>query len=206
MYSSHRKSHAQKSLQNVKLNFYVVNFAFCVKVLDKRTRKATQLNVCNNFIIVCIIWNDIVGLFTNPLNNIKIVQSKIDNYFIMILHIYHFFIVNQLTYMDYFHHILFVGGGVLPTILYYDCNLVRLGWLSSCGIPGCIEYMCLSLVKHEKMDTLKQKRLNSYIYNYIRYPITVFCPTLTFIAYNEGVLQDTNKFILIYINLILFFP
>ena len=39
-------------------------------------------------IIVYIIWTDVINLFTNPLNNIGVISSKIDGYFIMIIHIY----------------------------------------------------------------------------------------------------------------------
>ena len=70
---------------------------------------------------------------------------------------------------------------------------------------GCIEYFTLALVKHDKLESITQKRLNSYIYNYIRYPVTVYGPTLTYIAYKNNLLQHTNPYMLIYFNFILFF-
>jgi hypothetical protein len=164
-----------------------------------------QLHSAINAIIVLIIWNDVVNLFMNPLQNIEITISKIDNYFILFLHIYHFFIVNDLTMMDYFHHILFVGGGLLPTLLIKTCNIIRLAWLSVCGLPGCIEYFSLCMVKHNKMCYMKQKKIIAYVYNYIRYPITIYCPVLTYIAYCENKLVDYNAYIVLYINFMLFF-
>ena len=164
-----------------------------------------QLHSLVNGIIVYIILTDVINLFTNPLANIRDVTSKMDNYFIMILHIYHLFIVDQLTFMDYFHHVLFVGLGVMPAILFYNSNLVRLAWFSTCGLPGCIEYFTLSLVKHRKLHFIIQKRLNSYIYNYMRYPITIYGPALTYIAYKNNLLPATNSYMLVYFNFILFF-
>jgi len=164
-----------------------------------------QLHSVINGVIVYIIFNDVYNLLSNPLKNIREVDSKIDSYFIMFLHIYHLFIVKQLTFMDYFHHILFVGMGVLPSIIYYNSNLIRLAWFPTCGLPGCIEYLSLSLVKHGKLESLKQKRLNSYVYNFIRYPITIIGPTITYIAYKNNLLHETNVFVLLYFNLILFF-
>ena len=128
-----------------------------------------------------------------------------DTYFIMMLHLYHFFIVKNITFMDCFHHMLFVGCGVLPSILYYNSNLVRLAWFPTCGLPGCIEYFTLSLVKHNLLCSLKQKRLNAYIYNYIRFPITVYGPSITYVAYKSNLLHGNNTFMLIYFNFILFF-
>ena len=163
-----------------------------------------QLHSAINMIIVCIIWDDVTKLFSNPLANIQLSYSKIDSFFILLLHTYHFFIVKRFTVMDYFHHIVFVGCGLVPAIFYYNSNLVRLGWLSTCGLPGAIEYFTLSLVKHNKLHSLKQKRIISYIYNYIRYPITIYCPTLTYIAYRHGLLRENNVYLLVYTNFLLF--
>jgi hypothetical protein len=164
-----------------------------------------QLHSLINGIIVYMIFDDVIDMFTNPLANIREKTSKMDSYFIMILHIYHLFIVNNLTALDYFHHILFVGLGVAPSIFYYNSNLVSIAWFPTCGLPGCIEYFTLALVKHDKLESITQKRLNSYIYNYIRYPVTVYGPTLTYIAYKNNRLLHTNPYMLLYFNFILFF-
>jgi len=180
-----------------------IDFLLC-KMFGKKTRWF-QLHSAINGIIVSIIWEDIVNIFTDPLQSIEVTKSNIDTYFILFLHIYHFFIVNDLTIMDYFHHILFVGCGLLPTLLIKTNNIIRLAWLSTCGLPGCIEYFTLSLVKHNKMCYIRQKNIISHVYNYIRYPITIYCPTVTYIAYCENKLIDYNVCIIVYINLMLFF-
>ena len=164
-----------------------------------------QLHSVINGVIVYIIWDDVISLLANPLSNIRTIDSKIDSYFIMILHIYHAFIVERLSIMDSFHHLFFVGGGVIPSIVCYNSNLVRLAWFPTCGLPGCIEYFTLSLVKHNLISSLKQKRINAYIYNYVRFPITIYGPSLTYIAYKNGQIHDNNVITLIYFNLILFF-
>jgi len=107
--------------------------------------------------------------------------------------------------MDYFHHILFVGLGVVPAIFFYDSNLVRLAWFPTCGLPGCIEYFTLALVKHGKLQYIVQKKITSYIYNFFRYPLTIYGPTLTYIAYKQKLLINYNPYILLYFNFILFF-
>jgi hypothetical protein len=164
-----------------------------------------QLHSIINGVIVYIIFKDIFNLISNPLDNITNIDSKLDSWFIVVLHIYHLFIVPQLTFMDYFHHILFVGFGVLPSILYYNNNLIRLAWFPTCGLPGCIEYLMLTLVKHNKLNYINQKRINSYVYNYFRYPLTIYGLTVTYVAYHQNLLPETNPYIIIYFNLILFF-
>lgn len=164
-----------------------------------------QLHSLINGIIVYIIWNDVWNFFNNPISNISTVNSKMDSYFIMMLHIYHAFIAKHMSFMDYFHHILFVGMGVIPAIILFNSNIVRLAWFPACGLPGCIEYFLLSLVKHNLLNPLTQKRLSVYIYNYIRYPLTIYCPSLTYIAYKNNLLKEINVYLVIYVNLILFF-
>lgn len=181
-----------------------IDFLLC-KCFGNKTRWF-QLHSAVNMVIVIIIYNDIINLFINPLENIQTINTQIDHYFILILHIYHFFITDKLSFMDYFHHILFVGGGLIPTLFIYNNNLVRLGWFAVGGLPGSIEYLTLSLVKHDKMCYINQKRITAYMYNYIRYPITIYCPTLTYIAYRENKLPDIiNPILLIYICFLLFF-
>ena len=181
-----------------------IDFLLC-KCFGNKTRWF-QLHSAINIVILTIIYNDIIVLFTNPLENIRSVNSKIDHYFILTLHIYHFFITDKLSFMDYFHHILFVGFGLIPTLFIYNNNLVRLGWFAVGGLPGSIEYLTLSLVKHDKMCYINQKRITAYIYNYIRYPITIYCPALTYVAYKENKLPDIiNPIILTYICFLLFF-
>ena len=180
-----------------------IDFLLC-KIFGNHSRWF-QLHSAINAVIVLIIWNDVVAFFTNPLQNIHMLETRIDTNFVLFLHIYHFCIADDITFMDYFHHILFIGFGVIPTFFIGNCNIIRLAWLSSCGFPGIIEYLTLSLVKHKKLCHIKQKRITSYIYNYIRYPLTIYCPTLSYIAYCSNYLIKDNPYLIIYINLILFF-
>jgi len=170
------------------------------------TQKARwfQLHSVINGIIVYIIQDDVINLYKNPITYSKILDTKIEFYFITFLHIYHLIISSNLTMMDYFHHILFIGFGCVPAYLLYDNNLIRLGTFASCGITGCIEYFSLALVKHQKLHPITQKKYNSYLYNYVRYPLTVYCNVSIYISYRLNYLIG-NPYFLIYINLIIFY-
>ena len=107
--------------------------------------------------------------------------------------------------MDYFHHILFVGFGCIPSYVFYNSNLMRLVSFASCGLTGSIEYFTLALVKHNYLSSLKQKCINSYIYNYLRYPLSIYAMITIYLSYINNPETSGHPALLIYINLILFF-
>ena len=162
-----------------------------------------QLHSMINFIIVYIISGDVYLLYTDPLNNIRTLESKIDCNFIVLLHIYHYFVFKN-TRMDYFHHFIFVGCGCVPIFYCYSSNLIRLTTFSGCGLPGAIEYLTLTLVKNNKLNSLKQKRFNSHLYNYFRYPTTIYSITVIYISYLQDLTQVIHPIIIYYIMLLVF--
>lgn len=166
-----------------------------------------QLHAAINAIIVYIIYEDVITLYIDPITNHRLITSQMDGYFIIFLHIYHLFISNNLTYMDYFHHGLFVGIGFVPAFLLYRSNLVRLASFAGCGITGCLEYTSLVLVKHKIINSLAQKKFNAYLYNYVRYPLSLYSIMAIYIVYSQksDLTININPLLLMYICLIIFF-
>lgn len=163
-----------------------------------------QLHAAVNAIIVSIIYEDVIKLYIDPIENNGELSSQMEGYFIIFLHIYHLFISKNLSFMDYFHHILFVGLGFVPAFLVYTNNLIRLASFAGCGITGFLEYSSLVLVKHNLIDSLKQKKFNSYLYNYIRYPLSLYSIVAMYMAYRKNNLT-INPLMLTYICIIIFF-
>jgi len=164
-----------------------------------------QLHAFINGVIVIIIYEDVINLYIDPINNNKPLTSRIDSYFIIFLHIYHLFISKSISYMDYFHHGLFICGGFIPGFLLCDSNLIRVASFATCGITGCIEYTTLAFVKHNKIEALTQKKICSYLYNYIRYPLSMYSMISIYIVYRQGMIKNINPLLLLYINFIIFF-
>ena len=163
-----------------------------------------QLHAAVNAIIVSIIYEDVIKLYIDPIENNGELSSQMEGYFIIFLHIYHLFISKNLSFMDYFHHILFVGLGFVPAFLVYTNNLIRLASFAGCGITGFLEYSSLVLVKHNLIDSLKQKKFNSYLYNYVRYPLSLYSIVAMYLAYRKNNLT-INPLMLTYISIIIFF-
>ena len=198
------------------------------------TARWFQLHSLINLIITTIMLPDIIDFYKNPIKGIKYNENiirnicetnnfdittsyisqifntcdmsfdKLDSYFIILLHLYHILTFKSLTKMDYFHHILFVMLGVFPSAIYIKSNIVRLGFISGCGITGFIEYGSLALVKNGKITSIVQKRINSFMYAYIRCPLAIFGCAFNYVFYMEGLLPYDNPYMVIYINLLMF--
>ena len=104
--------------------------------------------------------------------------------------------------MDYCHHILFIGFACLPAYIFYNNNLLRLSVFATCGATGSIEYFMLALVKHNRLTSIKQKMYNTYIYNYLRYPFSMYSVIAIYISslYNPEIIGN-HPVLLLFMNL-----
>ncbi len=162
-----------------------------------------QLHCVVNGIIVYYIKDDVYNLLLYP-DKIRTLSNPEELYYICVLHLYHFLFFKN-SKMDYFHHFVFILCGALPIYYFYNKNLIRLATLSGCGIPGMIEYFSLVLVKHDLMFPLKQKRLMSYVYNYFRYPFSVFSCSIIYYNHILNKTSDVSEITIIYVIAISFF-
>ena len=163
-----------------------------------------QLHVLGNTIVILNIINGTYNLYTDPYNNYRLLGDHSPSNLILAMHIHHVLFF-KLNFMDYFHHILFVLLGIIPTILWVKTNQIYYGYIACSGIPGVIEYTLLALMKNGKISQYKQKQINAFIYNYIRSPMCIYgaCTNLTMLRYNN-ILKIDNFYLTIYINLLLF--
>tara|TARA_B100000902_G_scaffold399984_1_gene474246 strand:+ start:6070 stop:6774 length:705 start_codon:yes stop_codon:yes gene_type:complete len=164
-----------------------------------------QLHAIINLIIVYIIFEDVKIYFNELFNGIIEKTSNLDNYFILVLHLYHCLFFNNLSVLDYFHHLLFIITGVIPCTHLFKTNISRLISFTGCGLPGIIEYGSLVLMKHDIITPLTQKNINSYMYVYLRTPLSIFNVSFIFIAYKEGYFYQENQIILFYIIFLTYF-
>lgn len=87
----------------------------------------------------------------------------------MALHIYHSLFFTNLTKIDWIHHIVMCT--VAGCSYFYqvgNCTNFLIFFIN--GLPGGLDYFMLALVKHNKLDYLKEKQYNSYINIWIRSP------------------------------------
>jgi hypothetical protein len=164
-----------------------------------------QLHSVVNLVILFIISSDVKKYYIDLFQAIELKSSNLDNYFIIVLHIYHCLSFHNLKFLDYFHHILFILTGVFPCTFILKTNISRLITFTGCGFPGLIEYTTLVMMKHEYLTPLQQKNINSYMYTYVRTPLTIFNTSFIFIAYHYGYFSYENIYVLFYVATLTYF-
>jgi len=171
-------------------------YDLCLCILFTQKARWFQLHCFINIMIVQEIYKDIFNLLLDPIN-IKLLEYPKELYYILYLHLYHMIFFKNTT-MDYFHHIVFVLFGTFPIYYFYDVNLIRLATFTGCGLPGVIEYFTLSLVKHQKIRSLTQKTIMVYVYNYFRYPVSIFAASLIYYNHAIGLTNYISNFCVLY--------
>ena len=164
-----------------------------------------QLHVVCNLVVTSIIIEDTIKLYRDPFNNYRILDNHITSYIILCTHLYHILAFNNLNKMDYFHHILFVIFGVIPTIFYIKSDQIYFGYIACSGLPGVVEYFLLSLYKNNLITKEKQKKITAGLYNYIRCPMCIYGATINILALNyNDIMKSENVFFTYYINILLY--
>ncbi len=180
---------------------YIGDIILCLLFSNKA--RYYQLHSVTNSIILINIIPDLTEIFNDPENGYRLLNNHYASYLILALHIYHVISFKQLTYYDYFHHILFVLFGVVPVIFYVNYNQIYLGYLACSGIPGIIEYTTISLYKNNKLSLLKEKEILTNVYIYIRLPLCIFGVTMNYVAHINNYIYD-SIYLTFYINFLLY--
>ena len=105
------------------------------------------------------------------------------------LHLYHIAFYRPLPMVDWIHHLVMI---VLMLPLAVALNAGALlghgAWFSS-GLPGGLDYLMLVLVKANVMESLTEKRLNSFIQTWIRAPGCLYHALFTWIGWRNQFAQ-----------------
>ena len=83
-----------------------------------------QLHALVNTIIVILVYKDTINLFLNPLTSLNLVVRKEPGILCSALHVYHIIVFDNLTIIDYSHHILSVFLAGIPAIFFWDNPLI----------------------------------------------------------------------------------
>ena len=159
-----------------------------IKIFDCSTRWFV-LHVAINGFVVYLTFNDMVNALTNIENAHKNIISMTALNSIVALHFYHMLFFDNLCFIDWLHHILMMYvavnvynnssiGSSINYILFYVS-----------GLPGGIDYAMLILVKYKYMQSITEKRLNTYLNVWIRSPFLVVG---TYLLYLSNKITHTN--------------
>lgn len=125
-----------------------------------------------NIIITTMIFPDMYKTLTHPLAALD-PGSDFNRWPIIMvaaLHFWHCIAYPNLTWDDYFHHIVFAL--TLSSINFiwdwgYSTNFLV---FFICGLPGGLDYLMLAGVKHGYIEKISEKRINRWLNVWIRGP------------------------------------
>lgn len=150
-----------------------------------------QLHSSINFYITYLTFNDYLSYLLYPIQSFVTKDTFYIGNLIICLHTYHILMFNNLNISDYFHHILFVGLGALPNMIWFrKNNIINLLYFTGCGLTGSFEYLLLSLKKNDLISRFTQKKITSLIYNYIRFPLSLYSICMIYLHYHLGNLKN----------------
>jgi hypothetical protein len=183
------------------LVLYVYDKSLCY-ILGKKARWY-QLHCLINFLITLETLPTVLNMLIEPKTGYKLIDNDLSNSMCIAMHIYHVFISEKMGLYDWLHHILFVGFGVIPGMIYINSNQLYLHKIACSGIPGIIEYGSLTLYKNDKLSKINQKFINTIMYVYFRLPLCIFGATMNYLAYKNGLIKDP-LWITVYVNFLLY--
>tara|TARA_Y100000389_G_scaffold43674_1_gene38343 strand:- start:85 stop:798 length:714 start_codon:yes stop_codon:yes gene_type:complete len=195
--------------------FYLCTNTFSIYILDNLIQYIStsegrwyKIHFVINFYTFYHLYDKVINLIIDSSNNYIMyddtnnLSMNLMNYHLS-LHIYHIIFFKNLNFWDYFHHIIFAFFGIIPGMLFINSNQLYFQMISGGGIPGMIEYGSLILVKHNIINKITQKRLNVFLYIFIRLPLCIMGSTYNMIAYNNGYISD-SLWITLYLNILMY--
>ena len=162
-----------------------------------------QLHALINACIVYFSYNDVYDCFMDPTVSIQPCSNLFGGSFALMLHVYHSY-AYQMTYMDKLHHGISVFLAT-PLCLLYQTKGISMYYFFGTGLPGGIDYFLLSLVKQQKLDSIKEKKINSYLNTFIRIPGLVLASYLIWkdaIQHPSKIIHYSNRLLalLVFLN------
>uniref|UniRef100_A0A6C0ACK4 TLC domain-containing protein n=1 Tax=viral metagenome TaxID=1070528 RepID=A0A6C0ACK4_9ZZZZ len=129
------------------------------------------IHTLSNLFITIKCFHDVVFVLFNPLKAVDGEFNTISIATAIALHLYHVYMCKKnMDIIDWIHHILnaFLVG--FTTLFYYKGRLVNFINFFICGLPGGLDYLCLTLNKYGLMSRFVEKRINVFQNNWIRSP------------------------------------
>jgi len=145
-----------------------------------------QLHSLINIAVCYLTYDDMIVCFNNPNHSIKKLDNIFYLYIILVTHMYHC-VAFKIRFEDWVHHITSV---LIPTPIFiiYPIKSISVGCFFTCGLPGAIDYMMLTLQKNDVIQKNIQKMMSTYLNTYIRVPGSIVS---VYLLYKDSVILDS---------------
>lgn len=148
-----------------------INLFICIdKFASPKEGKYYFVHAICNFLIVLYTSLDVYHLYRDP-HTVFMVSYTIPLLLTYALHLYHIiWYFHKLQFNDLLHHVLMVMIA-LPLANYFGCTRgLNHTLFYTSGLPGLIDYICLTCVRNGFMKRITEKTINRYLNLWIRCP------------------------------------
>lgn len=136
----------------------------------------------HNALIVLYTYTDIINTFTDFQSLPHYYPNYNASALCFALHIYHIIMYyTTFRFDDWLHHIIMIAIALPIGIILPSSTLLGFSLFFTTGLPGCIDYMLLYLVRNGEVLRTTEKRINTWLNVWIRAPGCVAHATVTFI-------------------------
>ena len=92
----------------------------------------------------------------------------------------------QVNSADIFHHLVFAGVGNTSNYIVNYGPIANAYFFFICGLPGCIDYFLLALVRCGAIDRMVEKNVNTVLNVWLRGPGLTLVYGFAWAAYQTG--------------------
>jgi len=185
--------------------FYVFAFMTSLFIIDKFIRQDNirwfVLHSITNFLVIIFCFYDMFSILKDPLY-VTYDASIYPRIFTIGLHTYHLVAFKKIEFIDYIHHFLMIGA-LLSTYYFTDMNITNYFLFYMTGLTGFVDYIMLTLIKKGYLHKITEKKVNSNLNNYIRYPFIMNGITILYFRYLNNIY--TADFLSIFALMLIFF-
>jgi hypothetical protein len=166
------------------LYYFTIYYTMDYFISMKFTGTYYIIHSLNNMLLVYLTYNDIINtimdfpnFITYPINY----EAMIMTYSLHFYHMVKYF--KKLRFDDWLHHILMVGIALPISGFVKAGSLMGYSLFFLTGLPGGIDYFLLFLVRNNYMESINEKKINTYLNLWIRGPGCISHAVLTLISY-----------------------
>lgn len=153
------------------LLFLTIYVLFDYLLPDSVMGKYYLIHSLNNAYVVYLTLSDVMYSYYDLLNFTDYQPNYEAAAITFALHFYHIIsYFDKLRYDDWLHHILMVVVCLPLSISVKGGCLLGHSLFFTTGLPGCIDYFMLFLVRNNFMRRITEKKINNYINLWLRAP------------------------------------
>lgn len=162
---------------------YILQFLCCflfMAIIDKFTapKKARwfYLHVWINSIVCYFSWSDVQLCLLTPKRCFgpeEHLSNTVPWMIGVVGHLYHIIAFDKIKKADCIHHILMIPIAGTIGFVFLDKPGFNFAIFGLTGLPGGLDYILLTLVKLDYIDTMTEKKLNVNIQKWFRMPLSL---------------------------------